>query len=162
MNANQIVGRNIRRVRMARSMTQNDLAELVGMNQRTISGWEKGIRDPGSQNIRKIADALEIAPTELIGHNSAPSDNTYQEVVQGNDMHPEIQNGDTITVSSTAEIKDGDIVLVKKGEDVFCRRIYRHNDLISLLALDPEIGLTVYDDTEVTVIGRVTEVRRKL
>ena len=162
MSASQIVGRNIRRVRMARSMTQNDLAALIGKNQRTISGWEKGIRDPGSDNIRAIADALNIAPTELIGHNSAPSDTTFQDVVQGNDMHPEIQRGDTITVSTTAEVRDGDIVLVKKGNEVLCRRIYKHDNLISLLSLDQEKGLSIYDDSEVKIIGRVTEVRRKL
>lgn len=162
MGASKIVGGNIRRVRMARSMTQNDLAELIGKNQRTISGWEKGIRDPGSQNIRMIADALEISPTELIGHNSAPSDNIFQEVVQNGDMHPEIQVGDTITVSSIAEIKDGDIVLIKNKDDVICRRIYKHGDLISLLALDPNIGLSIFDDSEITIIGKVIEVRRKL
>lgn len=162
MSASRLVGNNIRKVRMARSMTQNDLAGLIGMNQRTISGWEKGIRDPGSQNIRKIADALDISPLELIGHNNAPSDNIYQEVIQDSDMHPEIQVNDTITISTTAEIKDGDIVVVKKGNDVLCRRIYRHNDLISLLALDPEKGLSVYDDSEIVIVGKVIEVKRKL
>jgi phage repressor protein C with HTH and peptisase S24 domain len=39
---------------------------------------------------------------------------------------------------------------------------YKHDNLISLLSLDPEKGLSIYDDSEVKIIGRVTEVRRKL
>ena len=159
---NNIVGNNIRRVRMARSLTQTDLASCIGVNQRTISNWEKGIRDPGTDNIRSLADALEIAPTELIGHNSAPSDTKFQVIAQTKDMYPDIQINDTLTVSTTEKYKDGDIVIVEVGGRRICRKIYTHEGLISLLALDPSTGMGVYDDTEVKVIGRVIEIRRKL
>ena len=44
----------------------------------------------------------------------------------------------------------------------FCRRIFSHKGLISLIALSPDIGMAIYDDTEVTILGRVTEIKRKL
>ena len=157
-----IVGHNIRRVRMARNLTQTDLGEMLGRNQRTISNWEHGKRDPGSDNLRMIADALDISPTELIGHNSAPSDTTFQMIVQDGDMFPDIQPDDTLTVSTTANYKDGDIVIVQVGDKRLCRKIYTHQGLISLLALDPSIGMSIYDDTELDVIGRVMEIKRKL
>lgn len=159
---NNIVGNNIRRVRMARKMTQSDLADLIGRNQRTISNWEKGRRDPGSENLRSIADVLEIAPTELIGHNSAPDDKSFQFIVKEDDMYPEIQQGDTLTVYRSAEVKDGDIVMVKiDGSDHF-RKIFSHDGLITLISSDPRIGMRVYDSSEVTIIGKVTKIERIL
>lgn len=159
---NNTVGNNIRRVRMARNMTQLDLGEIVGKNQRTISSWEKGLRDPGSDNLRTIADALEISPTELIGHNNTPSDNIYQLIMQDNDMQPDIQINDTLIVSTTAKINDGDIVFVKTGGHEICRKFYRHDGLIVLLAINQKEGMTIYDDSEIEILGRVIEIRRKL
>lgn len=159
---NNIVGNNIRRVRMGRNLTQTDLGEMLGRNQRTISNWEKGLRDPGSDNIRSIADALDISPTELIGHNSAPDDTSFQSIAKEDDMYPEIQHGDTLTVCRSAEIKDGDIIMVKiDGTDHF-RRIFSHDGLITLISSDPKIGMRVYDSSEVTIIGKVTKIERIL
>lgn len=159
---NNIVGNNIRRVRMGRNLTQTDLGEMLGRNQRTISNWEKGLRDPGSDNIRSIADALDISPTELIGHNSAPDDTSFQSIAKEDDMYPEIQHGDTLTVCRSAEVKDGDIVMVKiDGTDHF-RRIFSHDGLITLISSDPKIGMRVYDSSEVTIIGKVTKIERIL
>lgn len=159
---NNIVGNNIRRVRMGRNLTQTDLGEMLGRNQRTISNWEKGLRDPGSDNIRSIADALDISPTELIGHNSAPDDTSFQSIAKEDDMYPEIQHGDTLTVCRSAEIKDGDIIMVKiDGTDHF-RRIFSHDGLITLISSDPKIGMRIYDSSEVTIIGKVTKIERIL
>ena len=159
---NNIVGNNIRRVRMGRNLTQTDLGEMLGRNQRTISNWEKGLRDPGSDNIRSIADALDISPTELIGHNSAPDDTSFQSIAKEDDMYSEIQHGDTLTVCRSAEIKDGDIIMVKiDGTDHF-RRIFSHDGLITLISSDPKIGMRVYDSSEVTIIGKVTKIERIL
>ena len=159
---NNIVGNNIRRVRMGRNLTQTDLGEMLGRNQRTISNWEKGLRDPGSDNIRSIADALDISPTELIGHNSAPDDTSFQSIAKEDDMYPEIQHSDTLTVCRSAEIKDGDIIMVKiDGTDHF-RRIFSHDGLITLISSDPKIGMRVYDSSEVTIIGKVTKIERIL
>lgn len=159
---NNIVGNNIRRVRMGRNLTQTDLGEMLGRNQRTISNWEKGLRDPGSDNIRSIADVLDISPTELIGHNSAPDDTSFQSIAKEDDMYPEIHHGDTLTVCRSAEVKDGNIVMVKiDGTDHF-RRIFSHDGLITLISSDPKIGMRVYDSSEVTIIGKVTKIERIL
>jgi transcriptional regulator with XRE-family HTH domain len=159
---NNIVGNNIRRVRMGRNLTQTDLGEMLGRNQRTISNWEKGLRDPGSDNIRSIADALDISPTELIGHNSAPDDTSFQSIAKEDDMYPEIQHSDTLTVCRSTEVKDGDIIMVKiDGTDHF-RRIFSHDGLITLISSDPKIGMRVYDSSEVTIIGKVTKIERIL
>ena len=63
------VGMNIRKFREARGLLQKDLGDRIGKNKNTVSNWERGLRDPGADNLKKIAAALEISPAELIGHN---------------------------------------------------------------------------------------------
>lgn len=143
-------------------MTQSNLADLLGRNQRTISNWEKGTRDPGSENLRSIAEALRVTPTELIGHNNAPSDDLFQIIVKDDDMYPDIHRDDTITVSKSESHKDGDFVIVSIDGSQKCRKIFGHGGLVTLIALDPKIGMQVYSDDEITIIGKVIEIVRKL
>lgn len=159
-----IVGENIKQIREARNLTQAELAYKIGKNQRTISNWENGVRDPSSDNIRRIADALNIAPSEIIGHNSAPTDNTFDYAVDNNDMSPDIIRGDTLTVSKVSQIKDGDIVIAQSDSFAghICRRLYDLGLQISLLAINPTIKPIVLDKANVNIKGRVTEIRRRL
>lgn len=62
-----VIGDNIRRIRENRNITQHELAEMVGKNPRTISSWECGTRNPSGKDLRRVADALEIAPAEIKG-----------------------------------------------------------------------------------------------
>jgi len=47
-------------------MSQQELAERVGVLYQAISQWERGVRSPKYQSLLKIADALDIDVTELI------------------------------------------------------------------------------------------------
>jgi transcriptional regulator with XRE-family HTH domain len=60
-----IVGKNIRRLRKAREMTQEQLAEEAGMAMRYLSGLERGEENPTLRFLAKIADALEVPLTDL-------------------------------------------------------------------------------------------------
>ena len=44
---------NLIRERRARSLSQEKLAELVGVSRQTISQWENGYTDYGFQTIKK-------------------------------------------------------------------------------------------------------------
>lgn len=48
-------------------MTQNELAEKVGVKPQTMSGWLSGKRDPGVPKIAKMADALKVSLDRLYG-----------------------------------------------------------------------------------------------
>ena len=49
-----------------RSLTQQALAEKVGLSKMTISGIERGTRDTNSANWRRLADALAVDIDDLI------------------------------------------------------------------------------------------------
>mgnify|MGYP000303683401 CR=1 FL=1 len=59
------LGRNVRRQREVKSLTQEKLAELAGLDPTYISGIERGLRNPGIKNVAKLAKALGITTSEL-------------------------------------------------------------------------------------------------
>lgn len=52
-------GRNLKRIREQRGMTQVELAEAVGLQQRAISSLETGVNQPYLTTAAKIAEALK-------------------------------------------------------------------------------------------------------
>lgn len=61
-------GRNLKRYRKDREMTQEQLAAAVGVAKTTISGYENNSREPGLMTIIKLSQALEIPVDTLLGN----------------------------------------------------------------------------------------------
>ena len=59
------LGQIVRQTREAKKLTQEKLAESAGLDPTYISGIERGLRNPGIQNVAKIAKALGITTSEL-------------------------------------------------------------------------------------------------
>ena len=60
-------GKKIQILRKARGLTQKQLAEKVHLATGTIQQYELGKRQPSTQTIEKIAEALSVSPFDLIG-----------------------------------------------------------------------------------------------
>lgn len=61
-----IVGRNVKRLRLAKGMTQERLAFAAELDLTYIGGIERGRRNPSLLVMARIADALEAPLAELI------------------------------------------------------------------------------------------------
>lgn len=59
------IGKNLRRVREDRLMTQQELAEAANLNLSTIMRIENDRVEPRFRTIRKLAKALEVDSQEL-------------------------------------------------------------------------------------------------
>jgi transcriptional regulator with XRE-family HTH domain len=57
---------NLRRLRHAKGISQEDLAHEAGINRSYMSKLEKGASYPGLEIIAKLATVLEVEPAELI------------------------------------------------------------------------------------------------
>lgn len=57
----------IRETRERKGLSQNDLAEKAGMQASAISHFESGRRAPSFDNLRKLADALDVSIDFLLG-----------------------------------------------------------------------------------------------
>src|SRR5262245_59503762 len=65
---------NLRRVRRLRFLTQADLARRIGTTQQVVQRWETGKANPRPSSMKKLCDALEVTPTDLVGTGAEPRD----------------------------------------------------------------------------------------
>jgi transcriptional regulator with XRE-family HTH domain len=66
MDMRKLVGRNVKRVRQEKRLTQEQLAELSGFSQQYISGLEQGQRNPTIVSLYELATALGVSHMELV------------------------------------------------------------------------------------------------
>lgn len=64
------IGKEIRRLRKLRGLSQARLAEILGVEQPTVQRWETGKREPSLDFIDKIAQALGASLSELVASDS--------------------------------------------------------------------------------------------
>lgn len=62
---NEKLGKRIRKVRKDRRITQEELADRVGLHYTTVSRIERGISNPPVQTVNKIAKALRVDMSDL-------------------------------------------------------------------------------------------------
>ena len=67
MDMRKLVGRNVKRTRQEKGLTQEQLAELSGFSQQYISGLEQGRRNPTVVSLYEFATPLGVSHMELIG-----------------------------------------------------------------------------------------------
>ena len=60
----------IRDFRKARGLTQQQLADMVGVSNVSLSNYERGAQMPDILTISKIANALGVSTDTLIGSNN--------------------------------------------------------------------------------------------
>ena len=61
------IGNKLKEVRTRRLLTQVQLADKSGVNQVTIARIERNQVDPRFSTMRRLARALDIDPTKLLG-----------------------------------------------------------------------------------------------
>jgi len=61
-----VLGANIRRLRKAKGLTQEQLAHEAGMAMRYVAGVERGEENPSLRFLVKIAEALDTEPATLL------------------------------------------------------------------------------------------------
>jgi transcriptional regulator with XRE-family HTH domain len=57
----------LRKAREHRGLSQGDLAQRTGLQPSAISHFETGTRKPSFDNLRRLADALEVTTDYLLG-----------------------------------------------------------------------------------------------
>ena len=50
---------NLRALRQANNLSQKDLAQILGVDQRTVSAWEKGVCEPSFESLSKLCEIFK-------------------------------------------------------------------------------------------------------
>ncbi|WP_448853904.1 helix-turn-helix domain-containing protein [Corynebacterium frankenforstense] len=98
------LGTRVRRLRVMRGLTQQELAEASGLSRNTISMWErnetnrKRATDPTLSNVYAVARALDVPPAVLIPDAThTPGPRSTDAGVLDIDMRWPTAEGDTLT-----------------------------------------------------------------
>ncbi|WP_315600630.1 helix-turn-helix transcriptional regulator [Abiotrophia defectiva] len=108
-------GYRIAQLRIARGMSQVDLAKALGVAQPTIANWEKGAKRPASAKLAKVAEYFNVSTDYLLGTNKDSEAPDLKEVLKSGLTY----GGQELDASDLAIIEDvikG--MLKRKGHDL--------------------------------------------
>ena len=81
MTLKQDLGQRIQKLRKDKKITQEQLAEMVGIDPKNISRIEKGNNYPTAENLTSIAKSLHVDIYELFVFNSIPLEQMKEEII---------------------------------------------------------------------------------
>ncbi len=82
MNLKKLFGQNVQKYRKLKKLTQENLAEIVGVDTTSISSIETGKYFISAENLSKIAQALNINVSDLFYFDNLSSkEETYEEII---------------------------------------------------------------------------------
>ena len=72
-SARQLFSQNVRKARLAKGLSQEDLAELASLHRNYIGGVERGERNISIDNMEKLAKALGTTIDKLVPGSPSPA-----------------------------------------------------------------------------------------
>ncbi len=66
MDMRKLIGRNFKRLRLLKDLTQEEIQERSGLSQQYLSGLERGNRNPTLVTVYEISQALGVHYLELL------------------------------------------------------------------------------------------------
>ena len=64
-----IIGKRLKEARLKKSMSQEELGNLLGVSKVSICGYEKGTRTPTMENFLDLIKILELEPDYVLGRD---------------------------------------------------------------------------------------------
>ena len=71
-----MLSENIKNLRKAKGISQEELAIKLNVVRQTISKWEKGLSVPDSEMLIKLAEELDTTVNILLGETVEPTETT--------------------------------------------------------------------------------------
>ena len=116
------IGNRIAEIRMARGLTQDELAELSTLSRISIARYETGKIEPGAKALGRIADALEVTTDTLLGRStemheigSQPKTIEARILASGIDKLPKDEREKALNIMRAVYTQKAD--LFTKGDD---------------------------------------------
>ena len=83
MNLKKNFGKNLQKYRKFRGLTQEKLAELVGVDVTSISSIVTGNYFPSADNLSKLADVLQVQFSDLFDFDfMCPEEEVFEDIIK--------------------------------------------------------------------------------
>lgn len=112
-------GNFIARRRMEKNLSQEELAERIGVSNRTISSWERGISFPGLEKVELLCQALGITMNDLL-------------------------HGDIIPLEERKEISEKNLTILKTSYEKLVKEVIRMETVLCSLSVLAFISSVLY------------------
>lgn len=70
----------IKELRLEKKLNQKELAEIIGIAQPTLSGWETGRTQIDYENLIKLAKFFEVTLDTLLGADTTPTNRSDNKI----------------------------------------------------------------------------------
>lgn len=200
----QIFRDNLRRYITIKDLTQKQLSKEIGVSPSTLNDWFTGKKLPRMDKIDKLCSFFNCSRSDLLDINTQAKaikipvlgnvvaglpleavENIidYEEIprtmaeqgdyfalrIQGQSMEPRICDGDVVIVRKQEDVESGDVAIVLvNGNDATIKTVKKTEDGITLIANNIAVySPHFYSNKEieqlpVRIIGKVVELRGKL
>lgn len=132
----------LRSVREQRNLSQKQVADYLGITSQAYGYYERGERNPGSDNLRKLANYFDVSVDYLLGRDQGQNqtNNRYipllgsvpagvpieaiEDIEEYIDIYPRfVKHGELFALrvqgdSMEPDLRNGDIVVIEKQEYV--------------------------------------------
>lgn len=200
----------IKQLREERGLTQIELAKNLKISNTTLSQYETGTRVPSDDIKAALADYFGVSLDFLFGRTNQRSKSVesskgvkipvlgdvaaglpieavenivdYEEIdkamaasgehfglrLKGDSMEPRMKDGDVVIVRKQEDVKSGDVaVVLVNGDSATVKRIKKGPSGITLIPNNPVYDPMFYSSDEieqlpVRILGKVVELRGKL
>ena len=153
-----VTGAVIKELREKNKMTQSQLADVLGVSDKTVSKWETGKGYPDITLLEPIANAFSVSVTELISGNTVYNSNVSANMTKskfyvcpicGNIIHSMGEaviscHGVTMTATEPEETDENHKMFIEKAEDEYYIQIEHDmtkKHYISFIAAESSDGL---------------------
>lgn len=62
----KILGKNLKKIRLAKGLSQGDIAKRLNVDRSYISGLENGKRNPTLGSLERLTDVLNVSVDKLL------------------------------------------------------------------------------------------------
>ena len=75
--------KRLKELRLTKKMSQQILADLIGVSRSTVAMWETSSSQPDNDCLLKLSDIFEVSTDYLLGRTDDPSQKTLDEQLEG-------------------------------------------------------------------------------
>lgn len=164
----------VKKVSSALMVDFNELFKMIDSQEITLSlkkiSKRKSIQVPVLGYVRAgipLEAVEDILDYEEISEEMAVNGDYFALKIKGDSMEPRICDGDVVIVKKQEDVETGEIAIVLvNGCDATCKKIIKHEIGISLVSFNSNYSPMMFSNAEIqtvpiSIIGKVVENRQK-